>query len=374
MVVIERVQTKKQRRAFLQFPLKLFEDNPYFVPPLYMEEKKIFTRDFTYGDICEVAHFLAYRDEKVVGRISGIIQTVSNELRNEKRVRFDRFDAVNDIEVAKALFAAVEAWGKEQGMDTIVGPLGFSDLEREGLLVEGFDQLSTFEEQYHADYYQDLITACGFVKEVDWTESRLYLREDADDSMKKMADYVLNRYHLHLAKTKSVREIVNKYEDQFFELLDKSYAQLYGTVPFTDRMKKMMLDNFKLIVRKDQVAIVLDENEKMVCLGICFPSIASAVQKSKGHLTPACLWRILKAKHHPKVIDLGLVGVDPAYLNRGISSVVVAALEDMLRADGIEYAETNLNLEDNAAIQNMWKRFKRVDHKRRRAYVKEIGG
>lgn len=373
MVTISEVKNKKMQREFLNFPLDLYKDNPNFVPPLYGDEKKIFRPDYVYYDTCEAVYYNAYRDGKMVGRISGILQKASNEKNGEKRIRFTRFDCINDQEVADALFGALETWGREKGMDTVCGPLGFSDLEREGLLIEGFDQLSTFEEQYNADYYGTLIENLGYRKEVDWTESKIFPPDETDDTMETMAEFVLKRYHLHFGEAKNTRDFLKRYADGFFDLLDKSYVNLYGTVPFTPGMKKMLIDNFKLIIDTKHVAVVLDENEKVVCLGICFPSIAEAVQKSRGHLTPLALIRLLRAIKHPRIIDLGLVGVDPEYANRGISTAVCAGLARMLREDGVEYAETNLNLEDNYAIQNQWKRFNAVMHKRRRSYVKTIG-
>ena len=372
MVEIKKVTTAKQKREFLNFPLKMYKDNPYFVPPLYGDEKKIFRDDYVYYDTCEAVYFNAYRDGKMVGRISGILQKVSNEIRNEKRIRFTRFDSINDIEVAKALFDAVEKWGREKGMDTVCGPLGFSDLEREGLLIEGFDELSTFEEQYNADYYGDLIEKCGYVKEVDWTESKIYRPDEPDDTLEKMSSFIMKRYNLRYGEAKNTRDFLKRYADQVFELLDKSYSALYGTVPFTDGTKKMLIDNFNLVIDIKHVAVVLNEEGRVVCFGLCFPSLAKAVQKSKGHITPFALIRLLKAIKKPEILDLALVGVDPEYENRGISTAITSGLMRMLGEDGIKYAETNLNLEDNYNIQNQWKRFKAVRHKRRRSYVKHI--
>ena len=373
MVTVCEVKTKKQQREFLNFPLKLYRDNPCFVPPLYGDEKKIFRKDYVYYDTCEAVYYNAYRDGRMVGRISGILQKASNEKTGEKRVRFTRFDSIDDEEVAKALFDAVEDWAKSKGMDTVCGPLGFSDLEREGLLIEGFDRLSTFEEQYNADYYQKLIEACGYGKEVDWTESKIYLPEERDEKMEQTAAFLMKRYNLHFGPAKNTRDFLRRYADGFFDLLDRSYVDIYGTVPFTDGMKRMMIDNFKLIIDVRNVAVILDENNNIVCLGLCFPSIAKAVQKSNGHLTPLCILRLLHALHHPKVLDFGLIGVDPEYANRGISSAISVALMKMMRDEKIEYAETNLNLENNFAIQNQWKRFRAVQHKRRRSFIKKLG-
>ena len=279
------------------------------------------------------------------------------------------------VRSADALFSAVEKWALSKGMDAVCGPLGFSDLEREGLLIEGFDQLSTFEEQYNADYYGRLIENCGYEKEVDWVESRIFLPEDADAALQKLSateEYVMKRYKLHFGEAKNTREFIERYADRFFELLDTAYAGIYGTVPFTEGMKKMMIDNFRLIVDVKYVAVILDENERIVCLGICFPSLSKAVQKSGGKLTPAALLRLLRAIRRPKTIDLGLVGVAPEYLSCGINAAVCAELMKMMKRDGLEYAETNLNLEDNRAVRGQWKRFRSIEHKRRRAYLKKL--
>lgn len=373
MIEIIEVKTKKQQKAFLEFPLDLYHGNPYFVPPLYGDEKKIFRSDYIYRDTCETGYWLAYRDGRIVGRISAILQRASNEKHNEKRVRFTRFDAIDDPEVASALFGAVEDFAKTRGMNAVCGPLGFSDLEREGLLIEGFDQLSTFEEQYNAAYYGKLIEGCGYRKEVDWVESKIYAPEKATaDKLKHLSEMLLKKFRLRIGEAKNVNDFLNKYKDGFFDLLDVAYEDIYGTVPFTDGMKKNMIDNFRLIIDLDHVVCLVDEHDKVVCLGLCFPSIAKAVQPSNGHLTPAALVRLLKAIRHPKVIDLGLIAVAPEYQNTGIIAVIAAALADMLLEDGVEYAETNLNLEDNFAIQNLWKRFNAVQHKRRRSYLKEL--
>lgn len=373
MVDIIKVRSKNDQNEFLNFPLRLYKDCEYFVPPLWADEKKIFSKNYIYNDSCESEYFLAKKDGVTVGRISAILQRASNEKHGEKRVRFTRFDCIDDTEVSRALFSAVEDFATEKGMDTVCGPLGFSDLEREGLLIEGFDRLSTYEEQYNYDYYPKLVEDSGYAKEVDWNESILRAPDpESIAQMKKMSEFVMNRYKLRIGKAKNVGDFINKYADGLFELIDIGYEGLYGTVPFTDGMKKMMIDNFKLIIDLKYVAAILDENDKIVCMGICFPSLARAVQRSRGHMTPAALVRLLGAIKHPKVLDLGLIAVHPEYLNRGITAIITAELMRMLAEDNIEYAETNLNLEDNFAIQNQWKRFPREIHKRRRAYVKKV--
>lgn len=372
MITIERVINKKQQREFLRFPLRLYKGNPYFAPPLYMDERKIFHKNFVYNDCCEWACFNAYKDGVIVGRIQGIVQLASNQKTGKKQARFTRFDVIDDVEVAKKLFEALENWAIEKGMDEVVGPLSFSDLEREGLLIGGFDQPATFEENYNHPYYQTFIESMGYQKEVDWTGSYLRVPEGYDGELDKLADFVMKRYNLHLGTARNTNEFIKKYGDGIFELIDKSYDLLYGTVPFTEGMKKMMIDNFKMVVDLKNVAVILDENERMICFGLAFPAIADAVRPSQGRLTPLTLIRLLKAIKKPRVIDLCLVGVDPEWLNRGVSVIVSDGLMKMLQRPEVLYADTNLNLEENYAIQNQWKRFDEKKVKLYRCYGKKL--
>lgn len=372
MIEVIEVKTRKQQKEFLDFPLKLYKDNPCFVPPLYGDEKKMFRPDYVYYDTCEAACWNAYRDGTMVGRIQAILQKAHNEKTGEKRIRFTRFDAIDDQAVADALFAVVENWAREKGMDTVCGPLGFSDLEREGLLIEGFDELATFEEQYNADYYQRLIENLGYRKEVDWEERKIYPPENDDGSLEKMSDYIMKRYNLRFGGAKNKREFIRRYSDEFFALLDEGYKDIYGTVPFTQGMKEMLIQNFMLIIEMKYVDVILDEDGKVICMGLCFPSLSRALQKSGGKLTPAALVRVLHDIKHPRILDLALVAVAPAWANRGVATVISAHLLRLLREEGVEYAETNLNLEDNRAIINQWKRFRAVQHKKRRAYIKKL--
>lgn len=375
MITVKAVKTKKEQKEFLDFPLKLYKNNPYYVPPLYSDEKKIFRSDYVYLDQSEAVYFNAYDDTgKIVGRISGILQRASNEKNNEKRVRFTRFDAVDDQRVADALFDAVEKWAKSKGMDTVCGPLGFSDLEREGLLIEGFNYLATFEEQYNYDYYQRLIENCGYAKEVDWVGFQLRAPKEQNDRLERLSGLMMKKYNLHIGPAKNTKDFIKRYADGFFEIIDSTYVDIYGTVPFTDGMKKMMIDNFKLIIDVENVMVILDKNDRIVCFGILFPSIAKAVQKSGGRLTVPTLFRLLKAIKHPKVFDLGLIGVLPEYARKGISSLLIAKVIKSMREQNIEHSETNLNLETNSNIINQWKSFDTTQHKRHRCFVKKIDG
>lgn len=372
MIEIKEVVSKKDIKEFVEFPLRLYKDNPNFVPPLYSEEKALFKKETVYSEQAESVFYIAKRGNETVGRIQGILQRVSNEKWNQKRVRFTRFDSINDQEVANALFSAIEGWAKQKGMEEVVGPLGYSDLDREGLLIEGFDELSTFEEQYNYPYYAELLENIGYAKEVDWVEYKLYAPEQINERMGQISARMMERYGLRLGIAKNPREFVKKWGNEFFDVLDQTYVAIYQSVPFTPKMKNNLIGSFKLILNVKYAAVILDKNDKIVGFGIGFPSIGKAVQKSGGRLTPATIVRVLKAIKHPKVIDLALIGVVPEYQNKAISTSIINEMVKMLSNGELEYAETNLNLETNANIRNQWKAFRSVQHKRRRSYIKKI--
>ena len=370
---IIEVKTKRQRKEFVKYPLRLYKGNRYFVPPLFGDEMKMFTKKNVYYTTCDSVFYLATRDGKTVGRIQGIIQNQYNELRKAKQVRFSRFDCENNEETAKALFEAVEAWGKEKGMTEVVGPLGYSDLEREGLLIEGFEEEQTFEEQYNYDYYASLIESCGFEKDVDWLEYRLLRAIDGGERFSNLLNKTMERYHLHFGGVGMKRgAFIKKYASGIFHCLDVCYKDLYGTVPFTKEMTEQMVSQFKLIVNMKYISIICDEQENVVAFLLTLPRIGGAVQKSGGRLTPACLLRLFKAIKKPRVVDLALVGILPEYRKSAVGVAFFAVLENILKEKGIEYLETNLNLEDNIAVQATWKRFENKQHKRRRAYRKTL--
>ena len=369
---LREVKTRKEIRDFVNFPLRLYKGNPYFVPCFYADELALFKDDYLYRDQADYVCYSVYDGKKIVGRIVGILQKVSNEKWKQKRVRFNRFDCIDDQEVADMLLGAVEDWARSLGMDEVVGPLGFSDMEREGLLIEGFDYLSTFEEQYNYSYYQRLIENHGYTKEVDWLERRLFLKGKPSDRLTRFSNLIMERNHLHFAEAKNTKDFLKKYGEKFSELCEKTYDPLYMTVPFSENIKKSLVKSFELIIDLRFVAMILDENENPICFGLVFPSIGKAIQKSGGRMTPATLVRLLRAIKKPRTLDFALIGVDPAYVNRGIPAVLLGKTQEYLAMAGIEYAETNLNLETNQSVQNLWKNFESIQHKRRRSFVRSL--
>lgn len=371
MIEVKGVKSRKDIKEFIQFPLRLYKNCPYFAPLIYADERALFKKHTVYDDQAETVYYIAQENGKTVGRISGILQKVSNQKWNQKRVRFTRFDCIDRQDVADALFEKVENWAIEKGMDTVVGPLGFSDLDREGLLIEGFDQMSTYEEQYNYPYYQKLLENRGYQKEVDWLERKL-IAPKTDGRLENLSAKMMEKYNLHFGTAKNTREFIKKYADGFFEILDKTYVDIYQSVPFTDAMKKQLIQAFQLIINIKYVSVILDKDENIVCFGLCFPSIGKALQKSGGRMTPAAIVRCLRAIKHPEIIDLGLVGVLSEYRRKGIATAVICKINSFFKNDGIKSVETNLNLETNINIQNQWKSFECIQHKRRRSFVKTL--
>ena len=373
MVRVEVVKTKKQQKQFLEFTNILYKGDPWFVPPLYMSEKAIFKKDYYYYDECEAEYFLAYDEAgKVVGRICAFIQKASNEKTGEKRCRFGRFDAINDQAVANALFDAATAWAKTRGMNKICGPLGFSDLEREGLLVEGFDVVQTFEEQYNYEYYKTLIENYGFTKDVDWLEYQIRNDPVHGGKVQRVAQYLIDKSSFHLAKVKNISEVIDKYAEEVFDLIDVCYSHLYGTVNLSEKMRKELISQFKLMLNARYIPIVLNEEGKVVAFGLIFPNIGEAMQVSGGHLTIRALLKLKKIMKTPQILDLGLIAVHPDYQNKGLNAFFMKMMADWLAAGNAEHFETNLCLEDNIQVHAQWKYFDARQVKRRRSYIKEI--
>lgn len=373
MIEIKEVKTKKDIKEFVKFPHKLYKGNPYFVPFLDLDEKNKFDekKNESYND-CIVKCFLAYKDNEIVGRVAGIIQKLYNQKVNEKRVRFSRFDAIDDQEVANELFFAVENWAKEQGMDIIHGPMGYNDLDREGLLIDGFDQMSTFEEQYNYDYYPKLIENYGFKKEVDWVEYRLFRPKEPIERIEKIAGAVSKRYGLTLNSPKNVKKYIKENKQKLFKVLDDAYSPLYGVVPFSDKVKDALIQQFNLVLNDDFFVTVSNKEEDIIAFGLVFPSLSESVNKNRGKLLPFGIFRMLKQIKKPKSIDLALIAIEPTYQNKGVSAMIMSALIKGMIEKNVEYAETNLMLETNNRIQNQWDVFDYIQHKKRRSYVKKI--
>lgn len=373
MLTVKEVKSPRDIKEFIEFPLRLYKDCPYFVPPLYSDEKKLL-KSGGNTENAESVFFLATDNGKTVGRIHGIIEKQYNRNHGTKKARFTRFDCIDDEAVARALFGAVEGWAVQKEMNELCGPLGFNDLNREGLLIEGFEEDSTFEEQYNYEYYGRLLEKIGFAKDADWVEYELRLPERRNEMLSRVAKRALEINRLHIAdNTMSKKKYIAKYRDGFFDCLEICYRHLYGTVELTKEVQDELVSQFIMIVNKKHVIFICDENERVVAFGLCFPAIGDAIKKSGGRLTPVALCKLLHLVRNPKVLDLGLVAVLPEYQNSGVNAVMISCMLDILAEGKVQKYETNLNLETNEAVQAQWKYFDARQHKRRRSYIKKIG-
>ena len=377
MYKIVEVNNHNLLKKFVNFPVTLYEENPYYVPELTGEEmKNLNPKKSVYlkTNLNQCKCFLCLKDDVVVARACGIISNVHNEKTNSKRIRLSRFDTIEDFEAAKMVIEAVENWGKSMGMDTIHGPLDFNDLGREGMLVEGFDHLSTFETQYNLPYYSQFLEKLGYQKEVDWLECLIPVPHEPDKRNERLAEIVKKRSKLHEVEIKSVNWLIKNYYDEIFDLIDETYGTLYGTIPFTPEIRKSLVSQFKLILDKDFVCLIADENGKLAGFGFALPNIARAVQRSKGRLFPLGWARILHSLNNVEVVDMALIGVLPQYQDTGATSIIFNSILKNMCKRKIKVAETNVQLEENFKSIKLFDPYNPKHKCRRRSYVKSLDG
>jgi len=370
-VEIREVENHRQLRDFIRFPLSLYKKNRYYVPSLFMDEMNTLRNDKNpaFAD-AKARYFLAYRNRKIVGRVAGIL-VPKHELKwGEKYMRFGWLDFIDDPEVSTALIGEVEKWAKEQGMNGIHGPLGFTDLDREGMLIDGFDEVATLATLYNYPYYQSHIEALGYSKDVDWLEYEIKISGENMDQIRKTATIVAQKYNLHLLKGN--KKDLLKYAPQLFDVLQEAYRNLYGTVPLSREQVQGYINNYFGFAIPDLIPIILDSNDRVVAFGITFPSFSEALQKSHGDILPFGFIHFLRAMKKNNKADLYLVGVVDEYRGKGVNSMLMVQIYDAFVKHGISIVEGNPNLEDNIAVQTMWKFFENRVRKRRRCFVKHI--
>ena len=374
-VTIKKVSSSSELKKFIRFNYELYKENPFSVPDLYDDMLNTFSRDKNAAfEFCDADYFLAYKDGKLVGRVAAILNKRANETWGKKEVRFGWVDFVNDMEVSDALFKAVEAWGKERGMTSMVGPLGFTDFDAEGMLVEGFEQLSTMATIYNFPYYPQHMEKLGFEKETDWVEFKIYIPDAIPDKHKRISEIIMRKYGLKIVKCQSTKDI-NKYGQAIFDLMNEAYSKLYGYSALSPKQIQQYIKMFLPILDLRMVTLVTDAEDNVIAVGISMPSLSEALQKGKGRLLPFGWWYLMKLifmKKYPKVLDLLLVAVKPEYQNKGVNALLFYDLIPVYQQLGFEYAESNPELELNDKVQAQWEYFKTEQHKRRRAYKKEI--
>lgn len=375
MVEIRPVNpTKRELKKFVKFGIDHYKGNDCFVPPLVMDDVNTLRPDKNPAfDFCEARSFMAYRDNRPVGRVTAIINNVVNERTATKTLRFGFVEFIDDDEVVDALFDAVENWGRERGMTEIVGPMGFSDMDHEGMLVEGFDRLGTMATIYNYPYYPAQLERLGFKKDVDWVEYLIKIPDGIPEKHQRIAQIVQRKYGLKVLRFKSRKKIKDEYGRALFDLINEAYDGLYGYSPLTPRQIDHYIDLYLGILRLDDISVIVDSDDKLVAVGISIPSFSRSLQKSRGRIFPFGWWHLLKSlRAKVDTVDLLLIAVKPEYQNKGVNALLFADLIPRYIATGYRQAESNVELEGNENVQKQWEYFERTQHKRRRSFKKSL--
>lgn len=379
-IEIKKVESRRDLCKFIDFHNELYKGNPYHVPNLYFDEMNTFRKDKNAAfDFCEAEYFMAYRDGKAVGRVAAIINHSANKKWERESVRFGWIDFVDDIEVSKALLKAVEDYGKSKGMKEIVGPLGFTDMDPEGMLLYGYDQLGTQATAYNYPYYPEHMDRMGgWEKDNDYVEYKLYVPEEMPEKYATIAKMIQKRYNLQVKKLKR-NEIYGEdgYGRKIFQVVNETFKDLYGYSKLTDRQIEQYVKMYLPMADLDLITIIEDWNtpdHKVVGVGISIPSLARALQKCGGKLFPFGWWHILRALkfHKTEVVDLLLVGVLPEYRQKGANALLFYDLIPHYQRLGFKWGETHVEMETNMKVQGQWQYLNREIHKRRRCYKKDI--
>ena len=373
-IEIRKIDTKCGLKKFVKWGIDLYKDNDCFVPPLVMDDvNTLDPHNNPAFDFCESIYFMAYDDGKPVGRIAGIINNVVNEKTGKKTLRFGWVDFIDDPRVSEALFRAVEVWGRSKGMEEIVGPLGFSDMDPEGMLVEGFDQEGTMATIYNYPYYPKHLEAMGFEKEADWVEFRMTIPDGIPERYQRISDIIKRKYELSTPKYTSAKKLVKDYGQEIFQLINEAYSELYGYSPLTPRQINRYISMYIPVLRLDNISLIVDKDKKLIGVGIAMPSMSKALIKCRGRMFPFGWIHLLKAlRGQNDVVDLLLVAVKPEYQSKGVNSLLFTDLIPCFIKNGYKFAESNPELELNQKVQSQWGYFETRQHKRRRAFRKSL--
>lgn len=374
-IIIEAIKpTKSNLKTFVKFGIDLYKGNSCFVPPMISDDVETLMPDKNPAfDYCRAQAFMAWRDNRPVGRIVAIINDLVNERSDKKEARFGFVDFVDDSEVVDALFGAAEEWARQQGMNEIVGPMGFTDMDHEGMLVEGFNEMGTMATIYNYDYYPRQIERIGYVKDVDWVEYRIEVPTEVPEKFQRIADIVAKKYGLRSVKFTSRRKIKEQYGQALFDLINEAYDELYGYSPLNQRQIDYYIDKYLDIVRLDCLSVIVDAEDKLVALGLSMPSMSKALRRSGGSMFPFGWYHLLNGIYgRNDVVDLLLIAVKKEYLSRGVNALVFADLIPIFNKQGFKEAESNIELEGNESVRQQWNYFNHRLHRRRRAYRKTL--
>ena len=374
MFTIRKINKRKDYKKFVRFPTELYKDNPNYVPPMESDEYKMTTKKNAHYPECEQAYFLAEDEKgKVVGRIACLIMHKFNEKNNCKYARFSRFDFIDNEELAHALLATAEKWAKEQGMEYVHGPLGYDDLEREGMMTYGYENMGTFITSYNAPYYPTYTESYGYVPDAKWVEWRLKMPAKMDERVARVADIVEKRYGFHEKPFKNMGELIKKHGNEFFDLLDSTFSELYGTMPINAELRKQIISMFKLILDPKYVCLVFDRKEQLIGFGLTWPSLAFAMKETNGRMLPFGFIKWLKALKKPKAFELSIIAVKKEYQKLGVTGFITKKLLDRInQIPTITYADTGVQLETNLGAISSLEMFERTLIRRKTCYIKKL--
>ena len=374
-VEIRQIETKRELKKFIQFANDLYADCPYYCPPLLFDELNCFDPEKNPAlEVCEFQLWMAYREGEPVGRIAGIINKRANEKWGFKHVRFGWFDFIDDPEVSKALLDTVAAWGKARGMDALNGPVGFTDFDHEGLLLEGYDYPAVMASLYNYPYYVKHIDAYGLVKEADWIELQVFPPKQTPERIERLAEMVKQRYHVRTVKVKNSREVVKRFGIEYMDVIDAAYQKLYNFQPMTEKQKNYYKDMYFQFLNFDFVTLVVNEKEELVGVGLGMPDLAPALRKCGGKLFPFGWYHLIKALKAKKMerFSFLLIAVRPDYQDKGINALFLQDQIPIINQYGIKTLETTSMLETNTKVLSFFMQFDHKQHKRHRAYIKPL--
>jgi len=371
-LTIKEVTTSKDLKQFIKFPYKLYKNHKYWVPPLYIDEVQVLRKDKNPAfEFCDAKYWIALKDDVVVGRIAGILNRTYNEIWNKKSARFGWVDFIDDTDVSKLLFDTVENWAREIGMEDLHGPLGFTDMDPEGMLIEGFEELGTMAAIYNYPYYHEHIKKYKYEKDADWIEFNVEVPKEYPEKVERIAALSLKRYKLRKLEPKSKKDLL-PYARGIFDVINAAYKDLYGFVPLSEKQIDTYTKQYFGFIKHEFVPVIVNEADEVVAFGITMPSLSRALQKGKGRLFPFGFIYLLNAMRKSDLVDLYLTAVRPDFQDKGINAVVMLAMNKTLLKHKIYYVESNPELETNNKVQAQWKHYNARQHKRRRCFKKVL--
>ena len=371
-IKVKQVLNSSDLELFIKFPMELYKGNPYYVPPLINEEKSIWVKEENPAlQYSEAAQFLAYKGENIVGRIAVMINHKEEKELGIRKVRFGWLDFINDIEVSKSLINTAIEYAKSKGISKIEGPMGFTNLDKAGMLTKGFDKLATMIGIYNFDYYPKHMEQLGLVKEKEWVEFEINFPDTLPDKVEKFSRLIAEKYELELVKFKAKKDIL-PLVDSMFKLLDDTYKNLSTYTPITEEQIKHYKEKYFKFIDKDYIVCIKDKSGSLISFAITMPSYSKALQKAKGKLFPFGWWHLLNAGKKNDRANFYLIGIHPQYQKRGVTAIIFKEIYETFKKKGVKFLETNPELEENSSIQALWQDYNPINHKRRRTYSLEI--